>query len=56
MGLQEFSNLLRILRGYLAYYHSRRTHLPLEKDSPEPRKVESPDQGRSVRVDPSHVR
>jgi putative transposase len=31
------NHLLRILRGYLASYHSCRTHLSLEKDSPEPR-------------------
>ncbi len=41
-------HLRRILREYLAYYHSCRTHLSLEKDSPEPRKVESPDQGKVV--------
>ena len=42
------NHLRRILRDYLAYYHSFRTHLSLEKDSPEPRKVESPDQGKIV--------
>jgi putative transposase len=42
------NHLRRILRGYLAYYHSCRTHLSLEKDSPEPRKVESPDKGKIV--------
>jgi hypothetical protein len=42
------SHLRRLLRGYLDYYHGSRTHLSLEKDSPEPRKVESPDQGRIV--------
>ena len=41
-------NLRRILRDYLAYYHGCRTHLSLEKDSPAPRKVESPDQGKIV--------
>ncbi len=42
------NHLRRILREYLAYYHSCRTHLSLEKDSPEPRKVESPDQRKIV--------
>ncbi len=42
------NHLRRILREYLAYYHGCRTHLSLEKDSPEPRKVESPDQGKIV--------
>ena len=44
------NQLRRILRDYLAYYHSCRTHLSLEKDSPEPRPVESPDQGRIVKI------
>jgi putative transposase len=42
------NHLRRILRDYLVYYHSCRTHLSLEKDSPEPRKVELPDQGKIV--------
>ena len=36
----------RILRKYVDYYHSRRTHLSLEKDAPEPRRVESPAMGK----------
>ena len=35
-------HLKRILRKYVDYYHSCRTHLSLEKDAPEPRRVESP--------------
>jgi len=42
------NHLRRILRDYLVYYHSCRTHLSLEKDSPEPRKVEPPDHGKVV--------
>jgi hypothetical protein len=42
------THLRRILRDYLVYYHSCRTHLSLEKDSPKPREVESPDQGTIV--------
>jgi len=42
------THLRRLLRDYLAYYHCVRTHLSLEKDSPEPRLVERLDQGRIV--------
>ena len=42
------THLRRLLRDYLAYYHSVRTHLSLDKDSPEPRAVERPDQGGIV--------
>ncbi|MCP3998736.1 MAG: transposase family protein [bacterium] len=42
------NHLRRLLQSYLVYYHECRTHLSLEKDSPEPRKVESPDQGKIV--------
>ena len=41
-------HLRRLLRDYLAYYHRVRTHLSLEKDSPEPRPVERPDQSGIV--------
>ena len=30
------THLRRLLRGYLIYYHSARTHLSLDKDAPEP--------------------
>jgi hypothetical protein len=36
------------LHSYLRYYHRSRTHLALEKDAPEPRAVELPEQGRIV--------
>ena len=39
-------HLRRILREYVDYYHSCRTHLSLEKDAPEPRPVHSPSMGR----------
>ena len=39
-------HLKRILRKYVDYYHSCRTHLSLEKDAPEPRRVESPEMGK----------
>ena len=43
-------HLRRIVRGYVGYYHGCRTHLSLEKDPPEPRPVEPPDQGRIVEI------
>ena len=42
------THLRSLLRDYLAYYHSVRTHLSLDKDAPEPRAVERPDLGRIV--------
>ena len=39
-------HLRRILRKYVDYYHSCRTHLSLEKDAPERRHVESPAMGK----------
>ena len=42
------THLCRLLRDYLVYYHSARTHLSLDKDAPEPRPVERRDQGRVV--------
>ena len=41
-------HLRRLLRDYLLYYHSARTHLSLEKDAPEPRRVERLDEGGVV--------
>ena len=32
----------RVLKRYFEYYHEARTHLGLEKDTPDPRKVEPP--------------
>jgi putative transposase len=42
------AHLRRILADYFDYYHRSRTHLALEKDCPEPRAVEPPEQGRIV--------
>ena len=44
------AHLRRLLRNYLTYYHGCRTHLSLEKDAPEPRPVEHPDQGGIVEI------
>jgi putative transposase len=41
-------HLRRLLSSYLGYYHHSRTHLSLEKDCPEPRLVQPPDQGRII--------
>jgi hypothetical protein len=35
----------RIIRNYVEYYHGSRTHLGLEKDTPDRRAVEPPDRG-----------
>ena len=41
-------HLRRRLRSYLRYYHGSRTHLALDKDAPEPRDVEPPEEGRVI--------
>ena len=38
----------RLLQSYIRYYHRSRTHLSLEKDAPEPRSVEPPENGQVV--------
>jgi hypothetical protein len=50
VGVLNETHLRRLLRDYVAYYHSVRTHLSLEKDSPEPRPVERLDQGGVVEM------
>jgi transposase InsO family protein len=40
--------LRRILASYFDYYHRSRTHLVLNKDSPEPRPVQPPGIGLVV--------
>jgi len=44
------ASLRRILRRYVAYYHGSRPHLSLEKDSPDRRSVEPPEQGPIVAI------
>jgi transposase InsO family protein len=41
-------HLRRILHQYLEYYHGSRTHLALDKDTPEIRQRESPDGGKVI--------
>ena len=43
-------SLRRVLTSYFDYYHRSRTHLSLEKDSPEPRLVQPPEIGPVVAV------
>jgi putative transposase len=41
-------HLRRLLKSYFQYYQGSRTHLSLEKDSPEPRSVQSPEGGEVI--------
>ncbi len=43
-------HLKRILRSYLEYYHDSRTHLSLNRNSPNKRDVEPREQGRVVAI------
>jgi putative transposase len=43
-------HLRRVLKRYFAYYHRWRTHLGLDMDCPEPRRVQSPEEGEVVEV------
>jgi len=43
-------HLRRILKSYFGYYHESRTHLSLEKDAPNSRKVQPRESGRIVQV------
>jgi putative transposase len=42
--------LYRHLKRFAEYYHRSRTHLALEKDSPEPRPIQAPDAGRIIAI------
>jgi hypothetical protein len=44
------ASLRRILKFFLEYYHVSRTHLSLEKDTPESRSVQPAGSGRVVAV------
>ena len=43
-------HLLRILRSYLGYYHSCRTHLSLDRNAPDPREIEPRAKGDVVAI------
>ena len=42
------ADLSRHLRKFVDYYHRSRTHLSLQKDTPESRPVQAPEAGRIV--------
>jgi putative transposase len=42
--------LCRHLKSFVDYYHRSRTHLALEKDSPEPRPIQAPDAGHIIAI------
>ena len=44
------AGLSRHLRRFAEYYHRSRTHLGLEKDTPESRPVQGPEAGRIVAI------
>jgi transposase InsO family protein len=41
-------HLCRVLRAYMTYYHTARTHLSLAKQSPRPRPVQPPGSGNVI--------
>jgi hypothetical protein len=42
--------LRRVIRSYVDYYHEDRTHLGLEKGTPEERIVESRENGKVISI------
>lgn len=44
------AHLRRILTSYFEYYHESRPHLSLDRNAPDPRQIESPDQGRVISI------
>ncbi len=42
--------LRRVIGAYVDYYHADRTHLGLEKDSPEERPIEPQEMGEVVAI------
>jgi len=42
--------LYRHVQSFTDYYHRSRTHLALAKDSPEPRPIQTPDDGRIIAI------
>ena len=43
-------HLLRILTAYFAYYYESRTHLSLDRNAPQPRTIQPPNQGRIIAI------
>jgi transposase InsO family protein len=44
------ASLYRHVKSFLAYYHESRTHLSLDKDTPEARSVHPPELGAVVAI------
>ena len=44
------AGLSRHLRKFVDYYHGSRTHLSLQKDTPESRPLQAPEAGRIVAI------
>ncbi len=44
------ASLYRHLQAFCSYYHRTRTHLALQKDSPEPRAVQTPEAGAIISI------
>ena len=42
--------LYRHLQSFLEYYHRSRTHLGLQKDTPEPRLIQTPELGQVISI------
>jgi putative transposase len=43
-------HLRSVLKSYFDYYHKSRCHLSLDQDSPEPRPIEPPEQGKVMAI------
>ena len=43
-------HLRRLLREYVDYYNASRTHLSLDKECPEPRAIDPPENGEIVSI------
>ena len=43
-------HLRRILRSYVDYYNETRTHLSLNKDAPDERRIQRPEQGKVIEL------
>ena len=44
------ASLYRHITSFVAYYHESRTHLSLDKDTPEARPVQPPERGTVIAI------
>jgi putative transposase len=44
------TSLYRHIRSFVSYYHRTRTHLALQKDTPEPQLLQPPETGRIISI------